>query len=458
MRLLRNKSRKLDLFLSKINLFARSKATFTSLGKQSYPYNALSMGLLRFVFRRLNTSLAKVVLSIVLICSVLYSQENNIELVESIPVETTLDNPDIRNTQEVWLEMINSAQKSLDIEQFYISNEKGEQLDTVLNAIVAAAKRGVTVRIIVDGEMYRTYPDEVTWLEQQSQNITKHVIDFKSLAGGIQHAKFFIVDDSEVFIGSQNFDWRALKHIHELGIRISGDRDLIKIYSDIFNEDWKYSEINDGKSWNLPIYTINKPYCRILKSIYGDSIHVKPTISPKEFYHINGDKDLEEIIFMINYAANEITLQFLSYNPVTKDGYWEEIDTALINASKRGVKVKLLVSDWNLSKTAVEHFKELIKYPNYEVRYTSIPDYSGGFIPYARVEHCKFITADNYTWIGTSNMSYDYFYESRNVGLVVESEKFTQRVRDIFYKSWNSGYARSIESNGEYMPRKRNHD
>ncbi len=386
-----------------------------------------------------------------------YSQ-NNIELVESIPIETTLDNPDIRNTQEVWLEMINSAQKTLDIEQFYISNEKGEPLDTILHAIIAAAKRGVIVRIIVDGEMFRTYPDDVTWLEQQSPNITKHVIDFKSLAGGIQHAKFFIVDGKEVFFGSQNFDWRALKHIHELGVRFSGDYDLIRIYSDIFDEDWKYSEINDGKTWNLPIYTISGPDFMIYKSIYGDSIHVKPTISPKEFYHINGDKDLDEILFMINYAAAEINLQFLSYNPVTKEGYWEEIDSALISAGKRGVKVKLIVSDWNLGKTAVEHFKELIQYPNFEVRYTSIPDYAAGFIPFARVEHCKYITADSITWIGTSNMSYSYFYESRNVGLVVESGRFTERLRDIFYRSWNSEYAHPIESTGEYLPRKRDHD
>ena len=85
----------------------------------------------------------------------------------------------------------------------------------------------------------------------------------KQTPADLKKPKIFIVDDSEVFIGSQNFDWRALKHIHELGIRISGDRDLIKIYSDIFNEDWKYSEINDGKSWDLPIYTINKPNLNI---------------------------------------------------------------------------------------------------------------------------------------------------------------------------------------------------
>jgi phosphatidylserine/phosphatidylglycerophosphate/cardiolipin synthase-like enzyme len=379
--------------------------------------------------------------------------QNNLELVESIPIETTLDNPDIRNTQEVWLEMINSAKTTIDIEQFYISNEKGEPLDTILSAIVAAAKRGVTVRIIIDAKMYHTYPDDVEWMEKQSPNITKHVIDFERLAGGVQHSKFFIVDDAEVFLGSQNFDWRALKHIHELGIRFK-HTDAIQVYRGIFNADWAYSEIDDGKSWHCPIFTISKNY-HIDSDVYGKYIRLMPTTSPSDFDHPNSYKDLDVIKEIINSANNEINLQFLSYNPNTKDGYWDEVDNALVEASKRGVKVRLLVSDWNLSRTAVYHFQSLNNLPNFEVKYTAIPDHSGGFIPFARVEHCKFITADSTTWIGTSNMSRDYFYESRNVGMGIENAMFTQRVRRIFYKSWDSEYAVQITPFGIYEPRKR---
>ncbi len=430
-------------------LFARSAATW-----QSHELYHVFMGLLRVISHKFDMTLAKVVLLLILLNGIVYSQTQNIELVESIPVETTLDNPDIRNTQEVWLEMINSAKSTLDIEQFYISNEIGEPLDTILNAIVSAAKRGVVVRIIIDAGMYNTYPNDADWLEQQSPNITKHVIDFKSLAGGIQHAKFFIVDEREVFLGSQNFDWRALKHIHELGVRFR-NTDAIGVYIGIFKADWQYSASNGEKPWKCIPFTISKNY-HVDSDLYGKYIHILPTVSPVKFSHTNGYEDVSAIVNIIGFAKNEINLQFLSYNPVTKDGYWEEIDTALISASKRGVKVKLIVSDWNLGKTAVEHFKELIMHPNFEVRYTVIPDYSGGFISFARVEHCKYITADSVCWIGNSNMSYDYFYESRNVGLVVESGKFTQRVRDIFYKSWNSDYAHAIESTGEYLPRKRN--
>jgi phosphatidylserine/phosphatidylglycerophosphate/cardiolipin synthase-like enzyme len=69
----------------------------------------------------------------------------NIEIVESTPIETFLDNPDIPNTREVWLEMIGRAARTLDIEQFYISDEPGKLLQDVLAAIRSAADRGVRV-------------------------------------------------------------------------------------------------------------------------------------------------------------------------------------------------------------------------------------------------------------------------------------------------------------------------
>jgi len=59
----------------------------------------------------------------------------NIEIVESIPLETSLDNPEIRNAREVWLEMIGRARTTLDLEQYYISDEPGKQLAGVLAAI-----------------------------------------------------------------------------------------------------------------------------------------------------------------------------------------------------------------------------------------------------------------------------------------------------------------------------------
>jgi len=50
------------------------------------------------------------------------------------------------------------------------------------------------------------------------------------------HAKFFIADGAEVFVGSQNFDWRAISHIHELGAKVS-DAKIAKAFGRVFDYD-----------------------------------------------------------------------------------------------------------------------------------------------------------------------------------------------------------------------------
>src|SRR5512140_1591724 len=41
------------------------------------------------------------------------------ELVESVPIETTLDHPELRDASDVWLDMIAGAHTSIDLAQFY---------------------------------------------------------------------------------------------------------------------------------------------------------------------------------------------------------------------------------------------------------------------------------------------------------------------------------------------------
>src|SRR2546426_11284768 len=75
--------------------------------------------------------------------------EASVELVESAPIETTLDHPDIRNAGEVWLEMIQASKQRLDFAEFYASDEEGGgRLEPIVVAIERAAGRGVHVRFL----------------------------------------------------------------------------------------------------------------------------------------------------------------------------------------------------------------------------------------------------------------------------------------------------------------------
>ncbi|MBI5019927.1 MAG: hypothetical protein HZB59_00670 [Ignavibacteriales bacterium] len=384
----------------------------------------------------------------------LRSQSNDyIELVESYPIETTLDDTSIRNTPDVWMEMIKGAKQSLDIEQFYISTQAGEPLDAIIKEIIAASERGVRVRVIADSRMYRTYPETIDLLKKQ-KNISARIIDFGKIAGGIQHAKYFIVDNEEIFLGSQNFDWRALKHIHELGVRVR-NKELAKIFGDVFEIDWNLSDTSRTKILSKSI--TNKKYSRPITLIgqVNDTISLIPTMSPISAIPDSTLWDENWITKMIDLAKNEILCQFLTYSPLTRDKkYYAVLDDALRRAAVRGVKVKIIVSDWSKDHPTIDHLKSLSMVPNIEIKFSSIPEWSGGYIPFARVDHCKYLVVDSaQCWIGTSNWEKSYFYTSRNLGLCISNNSIAQKVRNIFQLSWNSHYIELIKLDIEYSPR-----
>jgi phosphatidylserine/phosphatidylglycerophosphate/cardiolipin synthase-like enzyme len=379
---------------------------------------------------------------------------NQIELVESIPIETSLDNPDIRNTTTVWSEMINGAHSTIDIEQFYIANQSGESLDTIINEIIKASERGVIIRIISDSRMYKTYPETIDKLNKQ-KNISARIIDFRKTAGGIQHAKYFIVDGGEIFLGSQNFDWRALKHIHELGIRIH-NKQLASIYQDIFELDWKIAEPNH--EYNLQTDIKFKKYSHpiILIDSSHDTIPMVPTMSPISVIPDSSLWDETWIVKMIDEAKNEILCQFLTYSPLARDKiYYSVLDNALRRAAVRGVKVKMAVSDWSKDHPTIDFLKSLSLIPNIEIKFISIPDWSGGYVSYARVDHCKFLVVDStQCWIGTSNWEKNYFYNSRNLGLCIFNQSIAKQIAHIFFSTWNTSYTELIKPEIEYKERK----
>jgi phosphatidylserine/phosphatidylglycerophosphate/cardiolipin synthase-like enzyme len=374
-----------------------------------------------------------------------------LEFVESIPIETNLDNPDIRNTSEVWLEMIHKARTSLDIEQFYISRQPGEPLDEILDAIGEAAQRGVKVRIIVDGRMYKTYPATVDSMGK-CNNIETRKINFVKIGGGTQHSKYFIVDGKEIFVGSQNFDWRALKHIHELGLRIA-HQGIAKIYQDIFNFDWQMAAGEGPKEKpQFPPQHYQAPFAVLEER--NDAIYITPTMSPITCIPDSTLWDEKHIVALIDGATTSLLLQFLSYSPESRSGTYAVIDDALRRAANRGVSVKMIVSDWQKDTPAQTYLKRLSAVPHIQVKFSCIPEWSKGYVSFGRVEHCKYIIADEKAfWLGTSNCEKSYYYTSRNLGIVVKNGLYAQRLANIFIKSWGSSYTELIKETSEYEPR-----
>jgi phosphatidylserine/phosphatidylglycerophosphate/cardiolipin synthase-like enzyme len=359
----------------------------------------------------------------------------SIEVVQSIPLETTLENPKIRNTQQVWLEMISAAKKNIDLEQFYINNKAGESLEPVLKALVSAANRGVQIRFLVDIKFFKNYP-EVPQQLSKIQNIQVRTIDF-SASGGIQHAKFFIVDEAQSFVGSANFDWLALSHIHEVGLKVN-DASMSADLETVFSKDWAAGKVLAGQVQNQ---SPSQSTVKKTKTVLTDIQLVASPISnlPKGI-----PQSLSALLGLLSSAKTSIKIQVYQYSTKASKGTWLVLDQELRKAAMRGVQVQLIVDAVALKNSSVE-LKALAAVKNIQVRAVTIPEFSGGPIQYARLIHSKYFTIDGTSsWVGTENWSEGYFTGSRNVGFILHIPETTSQLDKIFDQVWASAYASSL--------------
>ncbi len=382
--------------------------------------------------------------------------QNKIRLVESTPSETEIGKSGIENTIDVWLEIVGNAKRTIDIETFYFADQENSPLNEFMASLKSAAGRGVRVRIIVDSSFYSSNDKSVDLLEGVP-NIEIRKIPMRNISGGVMHAKFFIVDNETVFAGSQNMDWRALIHIHEIGAVVT-DKKLAETFTEIFETDWKLCEGNLSGITSMRVNLfVNRENPVILNDSESGDVEIYPAVSPYE-YSMNGlNYELDELLRLINESKQRLNIQVYSYSVNDKSsGGFYAIDSALRNAAARGVKIRMIIPDWATKPSAIDAIKELSLVENIQLKISSIPIHSGGFIPYARVDHSKYFTADDeMSWISTTNWERNYFYNSRNVSLVVKSKEINKKLSGVFELWWNGPYSEFIDVNKQYEEVKR---
>ncbi|NHZ36855.1 phospholipase D-like domain-containing protein [Massilia rubra] len=367
------------------------------------------------------------------------------ELVQTAPVETTLVNADLRSSAAVWTQLFDEARSEIVIGQFYAISKAGTPFDKVVERLEAASARGVKIRFLLDKKGIGLSDPATLERLRKVPNLEMRVLDYAQLTGtGIIHAKYLAVDKKAAFIGSQNFDWRAFTHIHETGLLITDAAMVAQVHA-VFERDWQAQSLLAAK----------------LAVPRALAVAVSPQaaqlVASPAAYNPPGVADSEVVLpALLADARSEVRIQLLDYAPLgygpdNTRPYYGVIDNAVRAAAARGVKIKLMVSNWNTDQPGIAYLKSLALLPNVEVRIVTLPVASGGPIPFARVIHSKTMTIDGkLAWVGTSNWAGGYFDKSRNLEVVLRNEKMAQRLGALHEQAWSSSYAAPIEIGKDY--------
>lgn len=370
------------------------------------------------------------------------------ELVQTAPVETSLRSDDLRDPATVWSEMFDNAKSEIVIGQFYAVNKPGSVFAKVVEHLEAAGKRGVKIRFLLEQKGLGLSEKPTLDQLRAIPNLELRVLDFSKLTGnGIIHAKYMVVDGATAFVGSQNFDWRSFEHIHETGLRITDQKMVAEVLA-VFNQDWRAQALTTQGA--------TVPALNVATAVPNYRQQTFLLASPNR-YNPAGIGDSESgLPALLAEAKSEVRIQLLDYAPLSYGPkgtrpYYAVIDNAVRAAANRGVKVKLMVSNWNLEQPAQAYLKSLAVLPNVEIRVVTLPVASSGFIPFARVIHSKTMVIDNQVaWVGTSNWAGGYMDLSRNMEVVMRNEKMARRLAAMQEQTWSSQYAQALDINKQY--------
>jgi cardiolipin synthase len=147
------------------------------------------------------------------------------------------------------LEIINSAEKSIYVEQFYVYRYWDRQTKSpnlFLEALMDKARQGLEVKILLDSYWYNVDKDDIASnfytnqyvneiAKNESLNLEARLADLSMIGVEKLHVKGMIVDNT-AFVSSINWNENSPRNNREAGIAVSGE--AAQYFVDAFMYDW----------------------------------------------------------------------------------------------------------------------------------------------------------------------------------------------------------------------------
>lgn len=400
-----------------------------------------------------------------------------IVMVESVPegldFNSSTTHPSIF---QAWLNLMAVAHSTVDIASFYwtLTNEDtgtheptAYQGETILKTLAELSGK-LSVRIAVNTPQESQPQGDLRLLSQSGADIRP--VNMRQLTSGVLHTKFWVVDKKHIYIGSANMDWRSLTQVKELGAVVYNCSCLAEDLSKIFEAYWFLGGSRSIPSpWPSSFSTHYNKDTPLQLSLNSTPSSVYLTSSPPSFCGSGRTSDLQSILAVIDDAQSFIYIAVMNYLPTMEFShpkrYWADIDTQLRRVGyEKKVKVRLLISCWASTQPVMIPFLRSlasVQDPqtrlDIQVRLFVVPaSPQQKEIPFARVNHNKYMVTDQVAYIGTSNWSGDYFVSTAGSALVVNQtaskslEPTVQsQLKAVFERDWDSEYSAPLTQHSD---------
>jgi phosphatidylserine/phosphatidylglycerophosphate/cardiolipin synthase-like enzyme len=213
----------------------------------------------------------------------------------------------------------------------------GFTLPRVAQALVDARERGVAVHVLVNESHVHT-----ARISEQLQLLIDKGLDVRTLRGvgsyGIMHNKLGIYDGKLISAGS--FNWAVTANLaNSENIVFSRDKGVVAGYRKYFAWMWGYARaVSQGPG--QPISSYGQPPEDPARTIfYNGALLPAYSFSP-------AGRTETDILNAINFTRESADIAVFSF-------YSLDIGNAVVNAHKRGVKVRVLVDRVQASQSEV---------------------------------------------------------------------------------------------------------
>ena len=328
---------------------------------------------------------------------------------------------DVASAESLILATIDSAERWLIIGQMYICCRKGKSVEYVLQAIARAARRGVKCKIFVDETVFdrnlrQAKIDYIEPVERLAALPNCDLVTIEVAEGiGIHHSKLILADTGQMWLGSNNLDWKSFEHIVEVGVHVVDKRWARHI-------EEMYRWVEQGRI--APRTDVVRGECGLLFDTYTKGASLRD----RAVWHAL----LEDIVQARQRVAIS-TRRLSRMSRYGETGDWHDLVSALGQATERGVHVRILVDEYQFRRDEDRALWEELRLKNIDLGVLSVGPFRWLPIEYARMLHSKFTLIDDaIAWVGTGNLTPDDFNYYDNIFCRLNSGPAIDQLNRIF--------------------------